>query len=155
MRGSTSGRVHRLAVGAPLSGRSRAAHGLDLGEAVELARVLGRLPARLVLYAVEVVEVGFGRGLTTAVAAAGDLLATHIAAEVTADHRHRGAPATTRQDPSQLVGLVRRQPGDREVELNQQPVADVDRSTGGGDQAQPHAGGGPVVRRWPSRPAGR
>src|SRR3954465_11534056 len=74
----------------------RAAHGLELGEAVELARVLGRLPARLVLYAVEVVEVGFGRGLTTAVAAAGDLLAAHIAADVTANHRLRGAPATTR-----------------------------------------------------------
>src|SRR4051812_7497360 len=39
------GRVHRLTVCDPPGERSRAAHGLDLGEAVELARVLGRMPA--------------------------------------------------------------------------------------------------------------
>jgi hydrogenase maturation protease len=57
---------------------------MDLGEAVELARVLGRLPGELVLYAVEVDRVGYGEGLSPQVAAAADRLAEDIAAEVAA-----------------------------------------------------------------------
>lgn len=80
------GRVHRLVVRRPPAERGRAAssHGMDLGEAVELARVLDRLPGELVLYAVEVDRVGYGEGLTPAVAQAAELLAGDIAAEAAA-----------------------------------------------------------------------
>jgi hydrogenase maturation protease len=76
------GRVHRLVVPELDTGRTRAAssHGLDLGEAVELARILGRVPARLMLYAIEVSAVGLGEGLSAPVADA----ATHVAEEIAA-----------------------------------------------------------------------
>jgi hydrogenase maturation protease len=45
-------------------------HGIGLGETVELARVLGRLPARLTLLAVAGHDFGFGTELTAEVAAA-------------------------------------------------------------------------------------
>lgn len=75
------GRVHRLTVVDPPGERSRAVHGLDLGDAVELARVLGRMPARLVRYAVEVADVGFREGLSPPVAA--DRVVDRITAELT------------------------------------------------------------------------
>jgi hydrogenase maturation protease len=76
------GRVHRLVVPHLGTDRTRAAssHGLDLGEAVELARVLGRVPARLTLYAIEVSEVGLGEGLSAPVAAAAARVADEVAA---------------------------------------------------------------------------
>jgi hydrogenase maturation protease len=77
------GRIHRLAVFDPPAERSRAAHGLDLGDAVELARVLGRLPTRLVLFAVEVDDTGHGIGLSAPVAEAAERSAEEIVAEVT------------------------------------------------------------------------
>jgi hydrogenase maturation protease len=76
------GRVHRLTVFNPPGERSRAAHGLDLGEAVELARVLGRLPTRLVLFAVEVDDTGYGIGLSAPVAEAAERTAEQIFTEV-------------------------------------------------------------------------
>jgi hydrogenase maturation protease len=74
------GRVHHLVVPDVHAERIRAAssHGLDLGEAVELARVLGRLPDRLELFAIEVDNVGLGTGLSEPVAAA----ARHVAGEI-------------------------------------------------------------------------
>ncbi len=77
------GRIHRLTVFDPPGVRSRAAHGLDLGEAVELARVLGRLPTRLVLFAVEAEDTGYGFGLSTPVAEAAERMAEEIFAEIT------------------------------------------------------------------------
>jgi hydrogenase maturation protease len=78
------GRVHHLVVADTHSAGIRAAssHGLDLGEAIELARVLDRLPKRLALYAVEVEDVGHGPGLSPPVAAAAKHLADEIYAEV-------------------------------------------------------------------------
>ncbi|MDX3387212.1 hydrogenase maturation protease [Streptomyces niveiscabiei] len=68
----TPGRVHRLALDrgrlAPPSATS--SHGLGLGEAVELARILDRLPEHLIVYAVEGADGSFGEGLSPAVAAA-------------------------------------------------------------------------------------
>jgi hydrogenase maturation protease len=55
---------------------------LDFGEAVELARILGRLPDRLVLFAVEASDVGYGPGLTPAVAAAAGRIAAEIVNQV-------------------------------------------------------------------------
>jgi hydrogenase maturation protease len=74
------GRVHRLAVNQPPGERSRAAssHGLDLGDAVELSRVLGRLPTRLVIYGIEVADVDHGLGLSPGVAQAAERVAREI-----------------------------------------------------------------------------
>ncbi len=45
-------------------------HAFGVGDAIELARVLGRLPARVVVYGVEGAEFAAGEGLSTLVAAA-------------------------------------------------------------------------------------
>ena len=45
-------------------------HRVDLGTTVELARALGRMPARLVVLAVDGTDFGFGTGMTPPVAAA-------------------------------------------------------------------------------------
>jgi len=92
----TPGRVHRLELG---SGRlaqpsTTSSHGLGLGEAVELARVLGMMPDHLVVYAVEGAETGLGTGLSPAVAAAVEPLAQAVEDEI-ARHRDtavRGRP---------------------------------------------------------------
>lgn len=62
----TPGRVHRLELDAGGIGRpsTTSSHGLGLGEAVELARVLGLLPDLLVVYAVEGFDTSFGTGLS-------------------------------------------------------------------------------------------
>jgi hydrogenase maturation protease len=76
------GRVHRLSAYHPSAIRSPAAastHGIDLGEAVALARALDRMPQRLLLFAVEVSEVGFGVGLSPAVTGAVATVAAEIA----------------------------------------------------------------------------
>lgn len=74
------GRLHRRSARHPSTGQPGAAssHGPGLGEAVDLARVLDRMPDRLLIYAVEAGDVGFGVGLTPAVEAA----ATEVAAEI-------------------------------------------------------------------------
>jgi hydrogenase maturation protease len=82
------GRVHRLTL-AGAAGLDRAAastHGLGLGDAVELARTLDRLPRQLVVYAVEPADVTLGVGLSPAVAAAVAPVAAAVAAEVAAAH---------------------------------------------------------------------
>ncbi len=62
------GRLHRVSFDAAVE-PATSSHGFGVPEAVELADALGRLPARLVVFAVEVSEVGFGTGLTAPVAA--------------------------------------------------------------------------------------
>ncbi|MFI2435931.1 hydrogenase maturation protease [Streptomyces sp. NPDC018693] len=86
------GRVHRLEVDGGRLDRPSAtsSHGLGLGEAVELARVLGLLPERLVVYAVEGAQTDFGTGLTPAVAAAVEPLVDAVEEEIA---RHRRATA--------------------------------------------------------------
>lgn len=66
------------------------ARALGLGEAVELARALGRLPDRLVEYAVEGAARTRGTGLSPAVAALVEPLARSVEAEI---GRHRAASA--------------------------------------------------------------
>lgn len=82
------GRIHRFTVpGRAPDGRQDGAassHGLGLGEAVELAGLLDRLPARLVFFAVEVAEVGFGAGLSARVSAAAGEVAARIRGELAA-----------------------------------------------------------------------
>lgn len=69
--GSTPGTVHRVdATDEPLPATLSAAstHTLGVGEAIELARALDRLPARLVLYGIEAESLAAGERLTPAVA---------------------------------------------------------------------------------------
>jgi hydrogenase maturation protease len=74
--------------------RAASSHGIDLGEAIELSRVLHRLPDRLELYAIEVDEVGLGPGLSEPVAAAARAVAEHIHAALTTATAAATAPVT-------------------------------------------------------------
>ncbi|MFC4495669.1 hydrogenase maturation protease [Streptomyces ovatisporus] len=66
------GRVHRLedVDDAVRPAFAASSHGLGISEAVRLARVLDRLPPRLVIYGVEIADTGFGTGLSAGVAGA-------------------------------------------------------------------------------------
>jgi hydrogenase maturation protease len=71
--GAAPGTLHRFdAAAGPLpAGVFRSStHAFGVGDAVELARVLGRLPGRVVVYGVEGGEFAAGEGLTAPVAAA-------------------------------------------------------------------------------------
>jgi hydrogenase maturation protease len=52
---------------------------VHLGDVVELARALDRLPERLLIFAVEVTDTGYGLGLSAAVAGATANVANEIA----------------------------------------------------------------------------
>jgi hydrogenase maturation protease len=90
------GRVHRLELdgGHPAQPQTTSSHGLGLGEAVELARILGRLPGHLVVYAVEGADASLGTGLSPAVAAAVEPLVAAVESEMA---RHR---ATAGRSPA-------------------------------------------------------
>lgn len=76
------GRIHRtdLAQAEPVGGAA-SSHGLGVPEAFALGRVLDRLPDRLVVYAVEVLDVRQGTELTPAVAVAVPVVAAAVLAE--------------------------------------------------------------------------
>jgi hydrogenase maturation protease len=79
------GRVHRvdLADGPlPVVWQLPSTHAFGLGETVELARSLGRLPRRLVLYLAEGENFDAGAPLSAAVAAAVDVTVQQILAEL-------------------------------------------------------------------------
>jgi hydrogenase maturation protease len=90
------GRTHRLVLERPEadggagsgaddgSVRAVSSHGLGLGEAIGLARVLDRMPGRLIIHAVEATDFDFGVGLSPAVAAAADGLAAAVLADIAA-----------------------------------------------------------------------
>ncbi|MEU9126892.1 hydrogenase maturation protease [Kitasatospora sp. NPDC048540] len=85
------GRVHRLELAGgrlAVADGATSSHGLGLGDAVELARELDRLPALLVVYAVEGADCSPGTGLSAPVGAAVDSLADEIAGQI-ADHHRR------------------------------------------------------------------
>jgi hydrogenase maturation protease len=68
---STPGRIHRTTLGeAYPAGTSASTHGLGIPDALGLAEALGRAPARLVVFAVEAADLGFGTGLSRPVAEA-------------------------------------------------------------------------------------
>ena len=78
------GTVHRVEVGphpVPERPRRDSTHAVGLGEAVELARALDRLPGRLVLYGITGADFGAGEGLTPSVAAAVGALVDEILRE--------------------------------------------------------------------------
>jgi hydrogenase maturation protease len=83
LRDPAPGRVHRLPVeGLPGGVAASSSHGLGIPEAVELARALDRLPARLVFYTVEIDEAGYGTGLSAPVAAAVPSVVDAVLAEL-------------------------------------------------------------------------
>ncbi len=64
---SMPGRVHRTTLDGALPGTAASTHGLGIPEAVRLAQAVDRAPHRLVVYAVEAADLGFGVGLSPAV----------------------------------------------------------------------------------------
>jgi hydrogenase maturation protease len=82
------GDVHRLVVrdgGVSLRPGAGGSHGMGPGDAVELGEAVGRLPGRLLVYAIEGERFGLGDDLTPAVAAAIEQVAGELAALVGAD----------------------------------------------------------------------
>jgi hydrogenase maturation protease len=94
--GAAPGTVHRFEVAErPLPAGLRSStstHAVGIGEAIELARALGRLPSRLVVYAVEGQCFEAGATLSGAVAAAVDRVAEVVLDEA----RQLAAPAPAR-----------------------------------------------------------
>lgn len=82
--GAPAGTVHEFDASseplpATLFGAS-STHALGLAEAVELARSLGRLPRRVLVYGVEGRSFAFGKGLSREVAAAADRVVDEVSA---------------------------------------------------------------------------
>jgi hydrogenase maturation protease len=86
--GATPGTVHRVDVSdGPLPRKLRGStstHAVGLGEAIELARALGRLPRRVVVYGVEGARFATGGELSAEVEAAIAPLVDAIAGELSA-----------------------------------------------------------------------
>lgn len=82
MRGGTApGSVHRFdATAAPLPGGAFAclSHRFGLAEAIEMARLLGRLPPQLEVWGIEAADFGQGPGLSPKVAAAVALVVAEL-----------------------------------------------------------------------------
>lgn len=81
--GAEPGTVHRFEAGeAPLPARLFAAstHVLGVGEAVELARALGKLPARVTVYGIEGGDFAAGEGLSPEVERAVDEVVAEVEA---------------------------------------------------------------------------
>jgi hydrogenase maturation protease len=86
--GVDPGHVHRVEITEsryPASTPTVSSHGIDPGDVVELARALGRLPRRLVLYGIEGANFAPGLGLSTEVGASVNGLVTRVLNEVAAD----------------------------------------------------------------------
>jgi len=83
--GSEPGTVHRLDAGErplPPDPFRASTHHMSLAETVELARALGRLPARTVVYGIEGGSFTIGAELTPAVASAAAAVADAVREEV-------------------------------------------------------------------------
>jgi hydrogenase maturation protease len=79
------GRIHRIVLAGELPASPRqGTHGIGIPETAELAAALGLAPERFVVLAVEVADVGHGRGLTHEVAASVSELERLVRAEITA-----------------------------------------------------------------------
>jgi hydrogenase maturation protease len=79
--GSAAGTVHRFdARGQPLPGGvlGTSTHSIGVTDVIEMARSLGRLPERLVVYGIEVFDVSPGGQLTASVRRAVDRVVQEI-----------------------------------------------------------------------------
>jgi hydrogenase maturation protease len=91
--GDLPGRIHRVDLVAsrrPVILRGTSSHAFGLGEAIELARALGGLPPRLVLYGIEAGETGLGAPLSPGVAVASALVTRRVVRAVR--QARRGGP---------------------------------------------------------------
>jgi hydrogenase maturation protease len=79
---STPGRLHRTDLAGDVPVTTASTHGLGVPDAVRLAQALDRAPGRLVILAVEAADVGFGVGLSPAVAAAVPAVIDAVLAEL-------------------------------------------------------------------------
>jgi hydrogenase maturation protease len=96
--GAAPGTVRRFEVDrAPLPAHAApiAAHGLELGAALELARTLGRLPPRCTVYAIEGQAFTTGAAPSAAVSAAAAALAAQLAQEFGRDPAQDTEPSCT------------------------------------------------------------
>jgi hydrogenase maturation protease len=83
--GGSPGRIRRFDAAAavlPAGAGGTSTHGLGLPEAIELARALGRLPARCVVYAIEAERFDPGAPLSAPVSAAAAEVAARLQAEI-------------------------------------------------------------------------
>ena len=83
--GSAPGAVHRFDaadVAIPAGVFRSSTHAFGVGDAVEIARALGTLPPRVVVYGIEGGNFSAGTGLTTSVAAAVARVADSVLAEL-------------------------------------------------------------------------
>ena len=88
--GAEPGTVHRFDAATQVlpSGLFHySSHQFAVAEAIELARALGRLPERLIVYGIEGADFGHGEGLTPAVEGTAEALTKRIAEEI-ADSCH-------------------------------------------------------------------
>ncbi len=76
------GRVRRRSPAELDAGGGLSSHGLDIAQAHALGRVLGRVPGAVVVFAVEVADVGHGTGLSPRVAAAVPDVVERVAVEI-------------------------------------------------------------------------
>jgi hydrogenase maturation protease len=96
--GAQAGTIHRIDAGAqtlPTEFFHYSTHAFGLAEAVEMARVLGRLPARTIVYGIEGGSFLSGEGLTPAVAEAARKASDALLGEIEAALRgatDNGAP---------------------------------------------------------------
>ena len=82
--GRRPGTVHRFVVDGPgtRTGRAASSHGFGFDDAIRLAAALDRMPARLIVHAIEAADLTQGPGLTPPVAAAVGTVATAILADL-------------------------------------------------------------------------
>ncbi|MGD9545587.1 MAG: hydrogenase maturation protease [Methylocystis sp.] len=83
--GAKPGAIRRFDVSAgplPQTAFGASTHGFGLGEALELARALGALPSRCVVYAIEGESFEAGASISPSVAAAVDIVADRLRADI-------------------------------------------------------------------------
>jgi hydrogenase maturation protease len=92
---SSPGRIHRIDVSCdelPFELGISSTHAFGLAQAIALARTLGRLPERMIVYAVEGICFDTGADMSPQVVAAVEELTQLVAAEVHAATRMRDVP---------------------------------------------------------------
>ncbi len=104
VEGPVPGRIHRTSVDQIAHGaRSASSHGLGVTEALLLGRALDRLPQRMAVYTVEAADLGFGRGLSPAVANALPDLTRAVLAELVVNTR---AALPTKGEPCPVIASI-------------------------------------------------
>ena len=84
-RGDAPGGVHRFeGTDGPIPARAfrSSTHAFGVGDAIELARALGRLPRAVIVYGIEGADFTAGEGLSPSVTAGVDAVATAILSDI-------------------------------------------------------------------------